>query len=226
MEHRVSDAAAPMPSSAGVTRASHIGKGRARRSAGRDAGMCAEDHKAGRGSGWPRIQVPGELLAESRIAERCRAVPSDAPDSDVGHELMSFSVHLRVPGGALAKAKEAVRRSRGRVPGSVPGSDVGPVRVGQVELRCVCSGSSPSACTRSKTGPAERLLPGCSGREQVRGRGLPCVVLVSRGLILDLRSCDPDCWVGHDVRLNGAAHEQSAVACLLITAKPWMSIEE
>ncbi|KAH8024403.1 hypothetical protein HPB51_022887 [Rhipicephalus microplus] len=82
------------------------------------------------------------------------------------------------------KADEAVRRSRGRVPGSVPEPDVGPVRVGQVELR---------------------------RREQVRGRGLLGVVLGSRGLTLDLRSCDPDCWVGRDVRLNGAAHGSASV---------------
>ncbi|KAH8042195.1 hypothetical protein HPB51_021279 [Rhipicephalus microplus] len=40
---------APMLSSAGVTRASHFGKGRARCFAGRDAGVCTEDHGAGRG---------------------------------------------------------------------------------------------------------------------------------------------------------------------------------
>ncbi|XP_075730669.1 uncharacterized protein LOC142773335 [Rhipicephalus microplus] len=52
---------APMSTSAGVTTPSHIGKRRARRSAGRDAGVRTEDHGAVQDPGWPRIQVPGEF---------------------------------------------------------------------------------------------------------------------------------------------------------------------
>ncbi|KAH7955751.1 hypothetical protein HPB52_003622 [Rhipicephalus sanguineus] len=58
----------------------------------------------------------------------------------------------------------------------------------------------------SSTRPPERLLPGCRGRGQDRGRGLPGAVLVGRGLTLALRSCDLYCWVGRNFRLNGGAH--------------------
>ncbi|KAH7952361.1 hypothetical protein HPB52_022035 [Rhipicephalus sanguineus] len=61
----------------------------------------------------------------------------------------------------------------------------------------------------SRTRPAERLLPGCSGRGQDRGRGLPGATFAGRGLTRVLGSCDLYCWVGRDsdsTALHTVAH--------------------
>ncbi|KAL1419420.1 hypothetical protein MTO96_005155 [Rhipicephalus appendiculatus] len=62
-----------------------------------------------------------------------------------------------------------------------------------------------------RTMPGERLLPGCSSRGWVRGRGIPGVVLVGRGLTLVLGSCGPILLGCHEVLLNGTAHGSASV---------------
>ncbi|XP_075727689.1 uncharacterized protein LOC142768954 [Rhipicephalus microplus] len=97
---------------------------------------------------------------------------------------MSCRVHPRVPGGALAKKERAEKRARGWRPrrqtkqcaareaeflGAFLSWTWDPYVSARLSSGVFVRGRVRRPVQGARTGPAERLLPGCSGREQVRG---------------------------------------------------------